>query len=201
MLAELEERVRRIEESLKRLVRIGVVTQVFEDKGTVRVMLPDADKEITYELPVLVRKTLKDKDYWLPDIGEHVLCVFLPIGEEQGFVIGAFYSKADKVPVSDKNKKVIEFEDGTKIEYNRKEHKLKIEVKGEADIEVEKDAKIEVKGNVEISANGKVVVSGKGTVEIDGGSGVSQKPVHDASPCPLFGVCHLCPSMTIKISP
>jgi hypothetical protein len=76
-----------------------------------------------------------------------------------------------------------------------------VEIKGEAEIKVEKDAKIEVSGNADLTANGKAVVSGKGTVEIDGGSGANQKPVHDASPCPLFGVCHLIPSMTVKISP
>jgi len=120
MFLELEERVRRLEEKTDRLVRVGVVTQVYPEKGSVRVLLPDADEEVSYELPVLVRKTLKDKDYWLPDVGEHVVCVFLPTGQEQGFVVGAFYSEVDKVPVKDKDIKRIEFENGAFIEWNRK---------------------------------------------------------------------------------
>ena len=203
--------------AMENIIRIGIVTQVYEDKATVRVKFPDDDEEVSWEFPVLQRKTLKDKDYWLPDIGEHVVVIMLPYGQEQGFVLGAFYSEVDKPPVKDKNKRRIEFEDGSFVEYDRKEHKLTVGIKGEAEIKVEKDAKIEVSGNgelkvngnatvnvsgnVELSANGKVVISGKGTVEIDGGSGAGQKPIHDASPCPLFGVCHLIPSMTVKISP
>jgi len=131
MLSELEERVRRLEEKMDRLVRVGVVTQVYPEKGSVRVMLPDADEEVSYELPVLVRKTLRDKDYWLPDVGEHVVCVFLPIGVEQGFVIGAFYSEKDKVPISSKDVKMVEFEDGAYAKYNRKEKKLKVYTSGD----------------------------------------------------------------------
>ena len=217
MIEELKEKVERLEALFLRMVRVGIVTQVFSNQGTVRVKFDDQDGEVSYELPVIFKKTQKDKDYWLPDVGEQVLCVFLPYGIEQGFVLGAFYSEVDKPPVKDKNKRRIEFEDGSYVEYDRKEHKLTVEIKGEAEIKVEKDAKIEVSGNgelkvngnatvnvsgnVELSANGKVVISGKGTVEIDGGSGAGQKPIHDASPCPLFGVCHLIPSMTVKISP
>jgi phage baseplate assembly protein V len=201
LLAELQEKVEKLEKLLMRLIRIGIVTQVNPEKGSVRVKLPDADGEISDELPVLFKKTGKDKDYWMPDIGEHVLCVFLPYGPEQGFVIGAFYSEVDKVPVTDKNKKRIAFEDGTYMEYDKKQRKLRANLNGDSEINVSGNAKVSIKGNTELFSEGKVIIKGRGTIELDGGSGANQKPIHDASPCPLFGVCHLLPSKTIKISP
>ena len=83
---------------MENMIRIGIVTQVYDDRATVRVQFPDDDEEVSWEFPVLQRKTLKDKDYWLPDIGEHVVVVMLPYGQEQGFVIGAIYSDVEKPP-------------------------------------------------------------------------------------------------------
>ncbi len=107
---------------IESLVRIGVVTQSFPDRGTVKVHLTDVDDEISYELPVVYRKTLNDKDYWMPDIGEHVVCLFSGQGLEQGFILGAIYSDADAVPVSSQDKWHKTFEDGTVIEYDRAAH-------------------------------------------------------------------------------
>ncbi len=178
---------------MENIIRIGIVTQVYDDRATVRVKFPDADEEVSWEFPVLQRKTFKDKDYWLPDIGEHVVVLMLPYGQEQGFVLGAIYSDVDKPPENTKNKKVVVFGDETRIEYDRKNHRLFLEVKGEIEILTS--------GNVTLISDGKVFIKGSGTIEIDGGTEASQRPVHDASPCPLFNVCHLLPSKTIKISP
>ena len=177
---------------MENIIRTGIVTQVYPDRATVRVQFPDDDEEVSWEFPVLQRKTLKDKDYWLPDIGEHVVVIMLPYGQEQGFVVGAIYSDVDKPPETTKNKRVVVFEDGTRAEYDKENHKLFLDVKGEVEIKVS--------GNVTIVSEGKVVIKGAQTVEIDGGTGASQKPIHDGSPCPLFNVCHLLPSATIKIS-
>jgi phage baseplate assembly protein V len=129
---QLIRRIDRLESRLQRLVRVGTVTASFPDRGTVRVNLPDADNVNSQELPVLYPKTLQDKAYGMPDIGEHVLCVFLPIGVEQGFVIGAIYSQADPVPVSSQDKTGIEFADGAKFEYDRAANFLTIDVPGGA---------------------------------------------------------------------
>jgi len=126
MIDEIKEKLSTLEKRLERLVRVGVVTQVYPEKGTVRVKIADLEDVVSYEMPVLVRKTCKDKDYWMPDIGEHVVCVFLPIGVEQGFVVGAFYSEVDKVPATSVNIKRIELGNGAYIEWNRETGTLKI---------------------------------------------------------------------------
>jgi hypothetical protein len=80
------------------LVRVGTVTSVDPATATVRVQVRDQDGLISHALPVIQRKTLKDKDFWLPDIGEHVACLFLPYGQEQGVCLGAIYSRIDTLP-------------------------------------------------------------------------------------------------------
>ena len=143
---------------MENVIRIGIVTQVYDDRATVRVQFPDDDEEVSWEFPVLQRKTLKDKDYWLPDIGEHVVVVMLPYGQEQGFVIGAIYSDAEKPPESTRDKRVVVFEDGTRIEYDRKNHKLYADVKGDVEVKVSGELTAEVKGNVLVKSSTQVTI-------------------------------------------
>jgi len=119
---------------IQEIVRVGVVTGVNPERGTVRVHLVDVDDQVSYELPVIYRKTNRDKEYWMPDVGEHVVCIFSGQGLEQGFVLGAIYSSADLVPVSSKDKCHITFEDGTVIEYDRAAHKLTADIKGDVEL-------------------------------------------------------------------
>jgi phage baseplate assembly protein V len=127
------------------LIRVGVVTSINPEKGTVLVHLAGVDEEVSYELPVIFPKTNKDKAYFMPDIGEHVVCIFSGQGLEQGFVLGAIYSEADTTPVSDQDKFFIRFEDGTEIAYDRRAHRLRISVRG--------DVLIEADGNMTLKAS------------------------------------------------
>ncbi len=145
--------------NMENVIRIGIVTQVYDDRATVRVQFPDDDKEVSWEFPVLQRKTLKDKDYWLPDVGEHVVVVMLPYGQEQGFVIGALYSEVERPPEgSSRDKRVIVFEDGTRIEYDRKAHKLYADVKGDAELKISGHLTCEVKKEVLIRSSREVTI-------------------------------------------
>ncbi len=144
-MQDLERRLSALEALVSHLIRPGIVTGRNPDAHTVRVRFPDADGLVTREFPVLAGKTLKDKAYWLPDVGEHVLCLCLPTGLEQGFAIGAFYSGADPVPLSDLDKRHVLFEDGSWFTYDRREHRLSGHVKaGYADLTVDLDATLDV---------------------------------------------------------
>ena len=116
------------------MFRVGKVVAVDEKTAKVRVELEDADKVITYWLPVVVQKAQDDKFYWLPDVGELVLVGFLDYGIEQGFVLGSIYNQQDKPPVASKDKMHIQFKDGTVIEYDRNTHKLLIHSVGDIEI-------------------------------------------------------------------
>lgn len=117
-----EELIQAVYLVLSQAIRIGIVTKTDPGKKTVRALFNDADQMESYDLKVLAHKTHLDKCYWMPDVGEQVLCICLPFGHEQGFVLGAFYSKEDTVPVVSQDKRHVLFNDGTFFEYDRAEH-------------------------------------------------------------------------------
>lgn len=124
---------------LKNVIRVGKVSSIQPEKCTARVAFEDRGGTVSPELPILVRGSLQNRDYWMPDPNEHVVCLFLPSGNAQGFIIGSIYSKADPSPVQDENKRHISFSDGTMIEYDRKTHTLTIDAKGPINITATQD--------------------------------------------------------------
>lgn len=104
----------------------GTVSAVDEATMRVRVRLPEIDNLRTWWLPVIGRKTLKDKDYWLPDEGEQVV-VLLDENGEDGVVLGAVFSDVDEVPVVSRDKWHRRFADGATLEYDRASHVLKVQ--------------------------------------------------------------------------
>jgi phage baseplate assembly protein V len=106
-------------------IRIGEVSSVDPKTCTARVVFDDEDGFISNDLPVIQRNTQSTKDYWLPAVGEDVICVFLPCGEEDGFILGSFYADEIKPPVDSETKRYLEFPDESTIEYDWNAHKLK----------------------------------------------------------------------------
>lgn len=133
---------------IKRLIRVGTVSSVNAAAGTVRVAFAAQDEMVTYELPVITRGSKSNKDYWLPDVDEQVLCIFLPNvsgrGVCEGFVLGTFYSSVDAPAESSVDVHAFKFGDGSVIKHDRNSGKLTINVKGD----------------INIIAGGKVTVNG-----------------------------------------
>lgn len=117
----------------KSIIRVGRVSSVNPVTATARVVF-EAQGVVSYDLPVLQRQTLRNKDYYLPDVGEHVVCIFLPTGNAEGFILGAIYSDEDQPPVSSQDKRGVQFEDGTTVEYDRATHTLAIKAVGPVNI-------------------------------------------------------------------
>lgn len=118
--------------AIRNLVRAGVVSSVNPAEGTVRVVFDDKDDMVSYDLPVLNRGSMRNKDYWLPDVGEQVVCLFAPNGKNlnQGWILGSYFSDADAPQVASVDKRRIDFGDGTYIEYDRAAHMLDIHCVG-----------------------------------------------------------------------
>lgn len=112
--------------NLSRIIRVGEVTQIMPEKHMVRVLFPEDDNSVSYELFVLCRNSFSNKDYNMPDLGEDVLCLFLPDGTEDGFVIGSFYAEDVPKPTSSQNERKVQFSDNTTVTYNRDSHSLDI---------------------------------------------------------------------------
>jgi len=152
---ELKENFSALKQVLERMIAVGDVVEVNPQTHRVRVKLKGRQNMTTDFLPVLVPMSYKDKVYALPKVGDTVLCLFLPYGIEDGFVLGSFYTLNEEKPANDENIHVIEFEDGTRIEYDKATHKLSVNIpQGEAYITVQN-------GNGNVYINGNLVVSGQ----------------------------------------
>lgn len=123
---------------IKRLIRVGTVSSVNAAAGTVRVAFAAQDDMVTYELPVITRGSKNNKDYWLPDVDEQVLCLFLPNvsgrGVCEGFVLGTFYSSVDAPVENSGDVHAVKYGDGTIIKHDRSTGKLTINATGDIDI-------------------------------------------------------------------
>ena len=123
------------------MLKFGTVSHIDSEKARARVKFDDADGMISYWLPILKKKTLQDKQYWMLDIDEHV-AVIMDENSEEGIILGSIYSDADLPPVNDADKCHVKFKDGSFVEYDRKNHVLTAHSKG--DIVVKSDTHITV---------------------------------------------------------
>ena len=123
---------------IKKLIRVGTVSSVNAAAGSVRVAFAAQDDMVTYELPVITRGSKNNKDYWLPDVDEQVLCLFLPNtsgrGVRDGFVLGTFYSSVDAPVENSGDVHAVKYGDGTIIKHDRSTGKLTINATGDIDI-------------------------------------------------------------------
>lgn len=190
---ELEAEVRQLRETVMRLLRVGVVTSTYPERATVRVRFGDQEDVVTWECPVLYPKTGQDKEYWMPDIDEHVLVLSLPYGASQGFVVGALYSNEDKPQISNQNKKRTDFKDGAYIEYDRENSKLKCYFPKDVAIEVVGNATIDVGGDLAATAGGEATIDAP-LIKHNKGTGV----ITEESICHFTGNPHGDGSKTVK---
>ncbi|WP_275760916.1 phage baseplate assembly protein V [Ralstonia pseudosolanacearum] len=147
--------------------------------GFARVRLPDFDNMRTMWLPILYPKTQDDQACWTYDAGEQV-AVLLDARGEDGVVLGAVYSSADKPPVSGANKFVIRFKGGALLEYDRGTGVLT--VTGVQKVVVEASTEILLKAGAKViidapdaETTGNLLVKGKltgqGGLAVSGGDG------------------------------
>ncbi|OGT98200.1 MAG: hypothetical protein A2079_06315 [Geobacteraceae bacterium GWC2_48_7] len=172
-------------------MKIGIISAIDASKCAARVQFPDQDDVVSYWLPVVQPKTLKDRFYFMPDVGEHVVCLLDDNGES-GVILGAIYSDADPTPVADPDKYHVTFEDGTILEYDRKEHKLLGDIKG--------DIKILATGKADVTIEGKTTWISNETIDHDGGSGDVKGNVNGHCICPYTRKPHPMISSNVKSS-
>ena len=106
--------------------RFGYVSDYDPARHMARIQFPDKDNLISGWLPVSVRNSLRNHDEHHLDIGEHVFCVMQGNGLESGCVVCAVYDDTNKSQVGDKDKRAINFSDGSSIIYDRANNELNI---------------------------------------------------------------------------
>lgn len=99
------------------MLKFGIVTNINSALAQARVQFAEDDM-LSYWLPILQQKTLKDKFYAIPDIGEHVACL-MDENSEEGVILGAIYSSADSPPSTSKTQLMIKFEDESFIQFDK----------------------------------------------------------------------------------
>mgnify|MGYP001597348823 FL=1 len=145
--------------------KTGVVSETDPNAVTARVRFEDLDGLETAMIPVGQRKTLEDKDYWMPDVGEHVACL-MDANLEDGVILCAIYSRGVVPPITDPDKRHIRFKDGTSIEYDRRAHRLSIECVGDVEVIAQGDVTVQASGNADVQAGADARVSASGNAEM-----------------------------------
>ena len=147
-------------------LQFGVVSAVDEAGHNLRVKIPALEDMETDWLPMTTPAACANQFYSLPDEGEQVVCLLDARGEN-GCVIGAIYSAADKPPASSKDKWVRRFKNGTIIEHDRKTGDVLVKTGGVVTIDA--DAVVKKTLTVEGLFTYTAGMSGKG------GSGAAAK--------------------------
>lgn len=170
MIDELKRQLDDLSQRVANIIRVGVVSSVDPAAGTARVFFDYQDDTVSYDLPVMTRNTKDNQDYWMPDVGEQVTCLFLPIGVEAGFILGSFYSAAATTPVASQDKRHVAFKDGSLFEFDRSNGKLLISVRGDADLIVDGNLNAEVGGTaaIDVAQDLAVTVGGQAVVDAVG---------------------------------
>lgn len=115
---------------LNDLIKVGEVSSIDPARGTARVVFDDEDGTVSYDLPILQRNTYKTQDFHSVTVGEDVLCLFLPTGPEEGFILGSFYAGEITPPENTKDRRTTVFEDGTVIRYDMASHTATVQIGG-----------------------------------------------------------------------
>lgn len=171
------------------LIRVGEVTNINPASATARVRFIDRENTESFDLKVLVKNSAVDKAYHMPDIGEHVLCLFLPSGVEAGFIIGAYYPDPVARPASSEDVDCVVFGDGTRVQYDRGANNLLIDASassGTVNV-ICQTATVEAAESVtldtpETTCTGNLTVAGNFTMGSSGNVATIQGEVHIIGP-------------------
>jgi phage baseplate assembly protein V len=119
---------------IKNLFRIGSVTAIDEENQLVRVTFDDLDDTVSPWLQVSTFGAHKDDDFWLPDIDEQVLCIFMPTGNAEGYVLFSVRG-ANNAPKAGKvGRRYIKFADGSSVEHDRETSTMTVVCSGPINI-------------------------------------------------------------------
>lgn len=135
-------------------MQFGTVSAVDEASHSLRVKIPVLDDMETDWLPMATPAAGGNRFYSLPDVGELVVCL-LDVRGENGCIIGAIYNAADKPPVSDQNKWVKRFTNGTVISHDRGSGEVVVETPGK--VKIKAAQKVDIQSpETEITGNATV---------------------------------------------
>ncbi len=121
-------------------------------QGKARVKLIDKQPGIlTKGLPIVFPFTGVDKAYFMPKIGDRVI-ILADEKCEDGVIIGSIYFKQNLPIVDSPDVHSIDFDDGTKLEYDKDKHELTIDCQGKIKINSTGSLNIDCDDDITIKA-------------------------------------------------
>lgn len=165
-------------EELKQLIRWGTIVSVNKN-NTARVQFSDIDNIVSYDLHILVSNANKNRYQAPPDIGCNALCIMMPTGHSDGFIVGTFYNAKNSAPIDSLNQIMHwTFEDGTVLDYDKSTSTLTADVKGPVDVKTTSNALVDAATSAtvkcpDIQLHGDVTITGNLTV-VAGGAVVAE---------------------------
>ena len=161
-----------VQQRLAKLINIGTVAEADYENARVKVTIGEWT---TTWLPWITTRASNDLSWWALEVGEQVM-VLSPSGDiAQGVVLGSIFQQSQQSEVNaiqgtpSQNIHRIKYQDGTVIEYDRENHLLKADVKGDVHLLVESNLTAEVTGNADVNVEGNLTaaVSQDATISAD----------------------------------
>lgn len=106
------------------MLRFGIVSHINPITVQTRVSFED-DESTSYWLPIIQTKTLKDKFYVMPDIGELVVCLMDETSID-GVILGAIYSTVDTPVITTEKQISLNLENNSLINIDKETNSLNI---------------------------------------------------------------------------
>lgn len=106
------------------MLRFGIVSQINPISVQARVKFGD-DESTSFWLPILQTKTMKDKFYAMPDIGEQVVCL-MDENSEDGVVLGSIYSAEDTPLITTEKQIALNLDNNSLINIDKETNTLTV---------------------------------------------------------------------------
>ena len=106
------------------MLRFGIVSQINPISVQARVKFGD-DESTSFWLPILQTKTMNDKFYAMPDIGEQVVCL-MDENSEDGVVLGSIYSTEDTPVITTEKQISLNLDNNSLINIDKKTNTLTV---------------------------------------------------------------------------
>lgn len=114
--------------------KTGIVSSINRENASARVYFEDMDDTVSPELKVLFPCTMNTKFFWMPEVGQTVVCLLSEDEPITGYILSSFYSDEDKVPdefLTSEDIDGVRFPDGSFITYDSINHKLIFDIAGD----------------------------------------------------------------------
>jgi len=167
MISEIMQRLGDVERRLANVITLGAIIAADYDNALVKVQ---AGGLITGWRPWLTRRASNDLDYWAPEVGEQVI-LLSPGGEsEKAVVLPAIYQADHQSDLASPTVHRTTYSDGSVIEYDRGNHKLKAALVTGATTELVSTGGVAITGDVTVTGNVNVTKNITATLDITDGT-------------------------------